>query len=299
MAAGEAYIQANKDRPKAINIYDVINVFNSITKRAPQEDKIKALGMFLDNNYDNISKLPFAKKIIKDKAYRMASSSASPYLTDSELVNAAKGKKSRFYRGTYGDAKDLDLVEAYIYGKKLNLPKSEYTPKSSTQYNKVDNWYSIKDYIDKKQLDDWTHGELGRHLIPLELSETYDRTYYEKDNKASVLNVISDFYNDEKNQDSILSSPLRHLVEGVSEINTAKNTTSFGYDKEKKEPYISLYDIWDFSDKTGNYSLEWGYDTDKNMSKKNWQRSLMDKIGKPFGFYDRIYFSEFENGKKK
>ncbi|MFH2030895.1 MAG: hypothetical protein ABIJ40_09820, partial [Bacteroidota bacterium] len=269
----------------SLKLKDIIDVYKKF-KSTDDPSELASLGMWLDANYDSVAAIPGAKIILRGIALKYASVNAASTTNEKNLIHPRDtklGSKEDRYTGGAG----IDLVEAYIYGKELDLPKAKHAPKSSAQFKDMP-FYSLKNKINIHSLF---------RSISVIAPEEFGG--YSESPESTIKN-IEDFYSNKENQEKIIKSPEKFVLESAiaAEINkyggkrlffnVGKNTTSFGYDKEKGEPYISLYDIWDFSNKTGDYTKS--YDTD-NM---DWQRSLMEKIGKPFGFYDRIYFSELK-----
>lgn len=62
------------------------------------------------------------------------------------------------------------------------------------------------------------------------------------------------------------------------ELGIGNGQMSLGYDPEKKKPYMSVFDSWDFkTDDKQNGEIYDGF-------------GLLDKAGSPFNTYDRVYF---------
>jgi len=244
---------------------------------------------------------PVVGNIIKNKAYDIArKSSGFETLDKKQLDDINNGKqvksmivkyKDPYYRKgldtTYedgikdykgqdltNDAKNhVNLLDQY-FGK-ISLPKSNYAPTSD--YLKFLPSVSIKGNFEKsgkKNLSDWVN-------YIKEMSGAFNGI-----DPKSLDYMKKPIYSQEGN-DSPISLFLGTNLNG--------HKLNIAYDKERKLPYISISDAWDFAPK--DYALKNGLlQGDGSSSGRAYiQASLMHKAGTPFKVYDRFYFDPKTN----
>lgn len=73
---------------------------------------------------------------------------------------------------------------------------------------------------------------------------------------------------------------------GGKDINLGNSTTGLAWDEEKKLPYISHFDVYDF--KPSQYAEMHSNTKDPSLTYK--RASVMQQYGKPFNMYNRLYF---------
>lgn len=251
---------------KAIDMSKTVTGNNTLARQAfqyynpPIIKNISSGSPLIDFAYKNqgLMDIPLVGDLIKQKAYDIAKNSAGM----GSLDNDAIGKQNGNYSGTLPDNETTQknptkLLDVY-FGK-TTLPLSKYKP--SSDYMSFLPSYSIKGNIDMAKYKNLTPilEELGA------LDSDYSKPRY---GTAHI--------NSQDNLSKMLGVDLGHYKTGVA------------YDKERKLPYISISDAWDFEPKS--YQNLWSSGSKEQDQTNYIQSSLMHKAGKPFKVYDRFYF---------
>jgi hypothetical protein len=224
----------------------------------------------IDLVYNNqwLMNTPIIGKIIKDKAYDIASRSGGDGVVSRDSLF-----KDPVYKGDgfiNDGANGTPLLDVY-FGKKT-LPKSIYKPTSD--YMTFLPSYSIKNENNIKRIMNEGLSDAIKEVVKYGNDGKVDPSKY--DYKTPV------YLNSKDN------SALSTLIG----IDLGGHKVGINFDKEKNLPYISVSDAWDFE--PNSYSKKWSNDkryTDPNRQNKAFiESSLMHKAGTPFKVYDRFYF---------
>jgi len=171
------------------------------------------------------------------------------------------------YTGSYGEEKS-SLLDQYFSETPL-YPKSKYKPTSD--YLEFLPSYSVKPKdINREQFVESINSFIADN------PEAYKE--FSKSKKS-----IYKPYNE--------SSPATDIVP----VDLGGHKVGMAYDEERKLPYMSISDAWDFE--PTNYATKWtsherGNEKEKKAleDKAFMQSYLMHKAGNPFKVYDRFYF---------
>jgi len=248
--------------------------YNSNIGRFTQVDPIynPSISPYLYANNNPLKYVDPTGKDVKDivlyplrkLAYRISSESSGPYRSFHQAIGAVLVKDPYIewhYDGTNYLPNGPNILKMFLKLEPITLKPSEFRPTSLTKYKDVP-LFSIKEYL---------------YLAPI-------RQRYEKGEYTWDTNLLNKILN--MGQGDIISIPHKlSLID--SSINLAHFTASIG--KDENGPYLSVFDVWGFDE---GYNEIWG-DRSTSFFEKI-QPRLLEFIGEPIGFYDRLYLNENE-----
>jgi hypothetical protein len=187
-----------------------------------------------------------------------------------------------------------DLLKVYLGLEENPLTLSEDQPTSWTKHEDVD-LYSMKDsgYADAFWWD------------PSKITKIHEDKWGDK---ISVkMGYINELFNKEPHNLTHNDKAVNEEIFGKAFLggDPGSYTTSFGYDEEKDQYYMSILDIYDFAPEDFEYYKDeymrygqddYTYGGGRNSMKNEldklvqyYQYQLMDATGDPVGMYDRFY----------
>lgn len=194
---------------------------------------------------------------IKSEAYEIAKRSNGA--SDVENVDSVR-KQSPNYKGNAlmgdNDTPKVNLIDQY-FGK-ISLPASKYKPTSD--YMEFLPSVSIKGPFDQKHKNGYDMTDMIKDVVGKSTGIDYTKPIYKQNSSDSK------------------------VAEELG-VDLGGHKTGIGYDKERKLPYVSISDAWDFEPNA--YAGKHGGD---DGGRKYVEAYLMHHAGTPFKVYDRLYF---------
>jgi hypothetical protein len=186
-----------------------------------------------------------------------------------------------------------DLLKIYLGLEENPLTLSEDQPTSWTKHQDVD-LYSMKDsgYADAFW---WDPSELMKTNKWLPVNNLDEKLEYVNELFNKEPHNLSYYNKNKANSELNLYTP---EIFGMAFLggDPAEYTTSFGYDEEKDQYYMSILDIYDFAPEDFEYYKDKymskrtdSYDEDIDKLAEYYQYRLMGATGDPIGMYDRFY----------
>ena len=243
-------------------------------------DALKAINILGESGF------PVAKSLMEwsdKKAYKLsAASGGGGSLEGNAISDILSGDWER--KPTYTGIDDENEVSPNLLniflGREENvLPKSQNKPTSWTKGEPEQGWRSIKDW---SRFKTWSpidsEKEIGHEAVV----------------KRKINEMRKSVAAGEYTPDMAVKRGEYGFkgIEYETDVDLGHASTSIGYDKEKKQYYYSITDVWDFEPKL--YSEIWGgADNDSALRRRVYtQASLMQASGKSIGLYDRYYLPE-------
>jgi hypothetical protein len=168
------------------------------------------------------------------------------------------------YRGFDGGSSvkkthGIDLNAIYLGLEPNTLPLSKHKPTRLTGAEDM-TFYSIADYINPEAFLTLNIPDCGiEKILNLKLGEAV--SFRELDSNHQVVPAAN-----------------------FTDIDLGGYTVSFG--RDEKGLYTSIYDVWDFSAKTGYFK------TEASTAWKKLAGQILPLLGKPMRFYDRFYWAD-------
>ena len=172
-----------------------------------------------------------------------------------------------------------NILKIFLGMEENVLPESEYRPTSWTKGDPEQGWRSIKDW---SRFKTWSPIDSEKEIV------------HEAVVKRKINEMRKSVAAGEYTPDMAVKRGEYGFkgIEYETDVDLGHASTSIGYDKEKKQYYYSITDVWDFEPKL--YSEIWGgADNDSALRRRVYtQASLMQASGKSIGLYDRYYLPE-------
>jgi hypothetical protein len=252
----------------------------------------------LDFLYNNqwLFDVPIVKDLIKNKAKDIAGKSRGQATVGDEIIRSndfeADYTGNRAGEEINSDKEEQANLLDQFFSEKPLLKESEYKPTSD--YLEFLPSYSVKPKSFENKMNT---NEKSKEGFSDALKEVFFGSNDKGDDEREDLFSSKGGFKDQKKYKDFVKDKKTVFLRINDGGNLAKllnvdlggHKVGVAWDEEKKLPYMSISDAWDFESK--HYSKKWGDQFSKEHSDKTFiQASLLQRAGNPFKIYDRFYF---------